>query len=78
MPDTDSFDFFVSYATKDNPAENPRITNFVEGILAEHRQFSGGRELTYFFVESTLHHGIAESRVFLAFISQLFRQRMVP
>jgi hypothetical protein len=78
MPrDTDRYDFFVSYASKDN--RDGRIADFVDGILAEHRAFSGGRELTSFFDtqeiwqghdwQHTLHHGIAESRVFLAFIS---------
>ena len=77
MPDADRYDFFVSYSSHDNL--KGQTTNFVDGILAEHRAFSGGRELTYFFDrkeiwhghdwQHTLHHGIAESRVFLAFIS---------
>ncbi len=80
MPrDTDRFDFFVSYATKDNPPKSPRITTFIEDILSEHRKFSGGREFTFFFDKTEIrhghdwqhriHHAVAESRVFLAFIS---------
>ena len=38
MPkDTDQFDFFVSYARKDN--ETGWITRFVEALLAEHKTF---------------------------------------
>src|SRR5580698_2916184 len=75
--DSDRFDFFVSYARADNSGE--WITRFVEGVLAEHKAFSGGRELSCFFDKSEIqtghdwehriHHGVAESRVFLAFIS---------
>ncbi len=78
MPrDPDEFDFFVSYARADN--SDGWITQFVEELLVEHRKFSGGRELTYFFDKTDigsfddwqhrLHHGLAKSRLFLAFIS---------
>ena len=75
--DADSYDFFVSYARADNAAG--WISGFVEGILAEHKAFSGGRELTCFFDKEEIRnghdwrhrigHGVAESRVFLAFVS---------
>ncbi len=78
MPrDPDEFDFFVSYARADN--SDGWITRFVDELLVEHRKFSGGRELTYFFDKQDigsfddwqhrLHHGLAKSRLFLAFIS---------
>jgi hypothetical protein len=78
MPqDTDRYDFFVSYARKDN--QTGLITGFVNGILAEHQKFSGGRTLHPFFDkaeighghdwEHTLRRGIADSRVFVAFFS---------
>ncbi|MEO8493807.1 MAG: toll/interleukin-1 receptor domain-containing protein, partial [Planctomycetota bacterium] len=78
MPDDpEERDFFVSYARADNSAG--WITRFVDELLVEHRKFSGGRELTYFFDKNDirsfddwqyrLHHGLAKSRLFLAFIS---------
>jgi hypothetical protein len=78
MPgDPDRYDFFVSYAGRDN--QDGQITDLVDAIVTEHRAFSGGRELTFFFDKTeihhghdwqhTLHHGTAESRVFLAFFS---------
>ncbi len=81
MPrDADEFDFFVSYARADN--SGGWITRFVEELLAEHRKFSGGRELTYFFDKNDirsfddwqhrLDDGLAKSRLFLAFISPNF------
>lgn len=42
MSDIDHYDFFVSYARKDNA--DGWITNFVEELLAEHRTFTAGRE----------------------------------
>ncbi len=73
----ESYDFFVSYASEDN--RQGWVTQFVEHLLAEHRRFAAGRELKEFFDrrsirpgadwEHTLHHGIAASRLFLAFIS---------
>lgn len=83
MPnDVDEFDFFVSYARADNA--DGWITRFVEELLAEHSKFSGGRKLTYFFDENIrsfddwqhqLHHGLAKSRLFLAFISPSYFTR---
>ena len=78
MPqDTDQYDFFVSYARKDN--ETGWITSFVEALLAEHKTFTAGRALKPFFDEHAittgadwqlyLAHGIAHSRMFLAFLS---------
>ncbi|MEI7941253.1 MAG: toll/interleukin-1 receptor domain-containing protein, partial [Verrucomicrobiota bacterium] len=78
MPtDHTDYDFFVSYAREDNTTG--WITRFVEELLAEHRKFSGGRELNPFFDQHAittgadwelyLAHGIANSRLFLAFIS---------
>ncbi len=79
----DEFDFFVSYARADN--FDGWITRFVEELLVEHRKFSGGRELTYFFDsddirsfddwQHRLHHGLAKSRLFLAFISPSYFTR---
>jgi len=69
--------FFVSYSRKDN--ENGWITQFVDELLSAHGKFTGGRELTHFFDKKaigagkdwqhTLSHGIAHSRLFIAFIS---------
>ena len=77
MSDVDHYDFFVSYSRKDNA--NGWITNFVDELLAEHRKFAAGRDLTYFFDkhdigagadwQHTLNHGIAHSKLFVAFIS---------
>lgn len=77
MPDVDHYDFFVSYARSDNA--NGWISNFVEELLAEHRKFAAGRELTCFIDKNdigagadwqhTLNHGIAHSKLFVAFIS---------
>jgi len=74
--DTDRYDFFVSYARADNATQ--WITRFVDGILAEHNAFSG-RKLTPYFDKSEIETGhdwpsnirqaIADSRVFLAFVS---------
>ena len=74
---TEQYDFFVSYARSDN--EHGWITQFVEELLAEHRQFAAGRELKPFFDKQeitagadwqhTLNHGIAHSSLFVAFIS---------
>ena len=72
-----SFDFFVSYARSDNTSG--WITQFVAELLAEHQKFAAGRELKPFFDQHAittgadwqlfLAHGIAHSRLFLAFIS---------
>jgi hypothetical protein len=78
---SDQFDFFVSYARKDN--ETGWITRFVEELLAEHRKFAKNdptRELKPFFDKQAIHsfddwqhrifnEGLAKSRLFLAFIS---------
>jgi hypothetical protein len=75
--DNDTFDFFVSYARSDNATG--WITRFVEELLAEHKRFSAGRTLEPFFDQHAittgadwqlyLAHGIAHSRLFLAFLS---------
>ena len=78
MPrDADQYDFFVSYARADNA--QGWISQFIEELLAEHRKFSGGRELTYFFDKHdirslddwqlSLNDGLAKSRLLLAFLS---------
>ena len=78
MPhEPEHYDFFVSYAREDN--KNGWITGFVEELVAEHKTFSGGRTLTYFFDkadihhfddwQSRIHHSLSHSRLFLAFIS---------
>jgi tetratricopeptide (TPR) repeat protein len=73
----ENFDFFVSYARSDNV--NGWIARFIEELLAEHKRFSSGRELKPFFDQHAittgadwqlyLAHGIAHSRLFLAFLS---------
>ncbi len=78
MPrDPDKYDFFVSYARSDN--RDGWITAFVDELLTAHRRFSGGHELTYFLDKNDIHsfddwqhslnHGLAASRLFLAFLS---------
>lgn len=81
MPrDTDKYDFFVSYARKDN--ENGWITQFIEELLAEHNKFIGNdpsRQLIPFFDkedirsfddwQDRIHQGVAKSRLFLSFLS---------
>ena len=77
MSDDAPYDFFVSYARKDNATG--WITEFVETLLAEHRRYTAGRTLKEFFDhkdikpgadwEHSLHQGLARSRLFLAFIS---------
>ena len=78
IKDTNTVDFFVSYASKDNTTG--WVTQFVEELQAAHAKFIPGRRpLVEFFDkkdiaagrdwEHTLHHGIAQSRLFLAFIS---------
>lgn len=79
MPSNDqpTYDFFVSYARKDN--ETGWITRFVKKLLAEHKRFSAGHKLKPFFDkheittgadwEHYLANGVAHSRLFLAFIS---------
>lgn len=77
MASSDQYDFFVSYARKDNATG--WITNFVDELLAEHQQFAAGRELIPFFDKNdigagadwqhTLTDGIAHSKLFVAFIS---------
>ncbi len=76
--DTDKFDFFVSYAKADNTTG--WVTEFVKELKAEHAKFFPDLPpLKEFFDkkdievgrdwEHTLLHGIAQSRMFLAFIS---------
>ncbi len=79
MPrDPDIYDFFVSYARADN--REGWIEQFVRSLVEEHRRFSGGRELKYFFDKDQIpnlsyweteifNKGIARSRLFLAFLS---------
>ena len=77
MASSDQYDFFVSYARVDNATA--WISTFIEELLAEHQKFAAGRDLTYFFDkheigagadwQHTLNHGIAHSKLFVAFIS---------
>jgi hypothetical protein len=81
MPqDSDLYDFFVSYARRDN--RDGWISDFVHELLAEHRKFSGERKLVPFFDlqdihslddwEHRLHDGLSKSRLFLAFLSPAY------
>lgn len=81
MPqDPDLHDFFVSYARRDN--RDGWISDFVNELRAEHRKFSGGRELVPFFDlddihslddwEQRLRGGLSKSRLFLAFLSPAY------
>ena len=78
MPrDPDQFDFFVSYARRDN--RDAWITCFVEQLLEEHRKHTDGRELVPFFDtrdirglddwRHRMYHSLADSRLLPAFIS---------
>ncbi|HEY3862613.1 MAG TPA: tetratricopeptide repeat protein [Verrucomicrobiae bacterium] len=70
-------DFFVSYAHADNGHQ--WITRFLQELKDEHRVFTSGRELDYFFDDGSIPHGadwkitladeIAHSRLFMAFLS---------
>jgi len=81
MPlDSDQFDFFVSYARRDN-AEG-WITRFLEALQAEHRAFTGGRDFRMFFDKSdigslddwqhSIYGSLAGSSLFLAFVSPAY------
>ncbi|MEZ6056870.1 MAG: tetratricopeptide repeat protein [Planctomycetaceae bacterium] len=76
--DPDTYDLFVSYARANNG--DLWVKRFVEELQAEHKRFTGGRELTYFwdderiptfshFQTEVFNNGIARSRLFLAFVS---------
>lgn len=75
--DNETFDFFVSYARRDNASG--WITRFVDELISEHKTFSAGHTLHPFFDQHVittgadwqlyLAHGISHSRLFLAFIS---------
>ena len=75
--DPDRYDLFVSYARADN--SRGWISRFVDELLIEHREFTGGRELTYFFDNNDIrsfddwriqiYSKLAASRLFLAFLS---------
>ena len=78
MPrDTDQYDLFVSYSRADDA--DGWIAAFVAALQEEHRRFTGGRDLAVFFDRESIrglddwqhriHHGLATSRLFLAFIS---------
>jgi len=78
MPrDTDQHDLFVSYSRADDA--DGWIAAFVAALREEHRRFTGGRDLAVFFDRESIrglddwqhriHHGLAASRLFLAFIS---------
>lgn len=74
----DKYDFFVSYARADNT--QGWVEEFVAALVEEHRQFTGGRELRYFFDRQDIANfssweteifqkGLTRSRLFLAFLS---------
>jgi|ERR1035441_811899 hypothetical protein len=75
--DTDQYDFFVSYARKDNAIG--WITHFVDQLQDEHRAYSGGREFRIFFDKEEIrslddwrhriYESLAASRLLVAFIS---------
>ncbi|MFB6307162.1 MAG: toll/interleukin-1 receptor domain-containing protein, partial [Flavobacteriales bacterium] len=75
--DPDKYDLFVSYAHVDN--ENGWITEFLDELKEQHREFTGGREPNYFFYrdsigslenwQNRIKDSIAQSRLFLAFLS---------
>lgn len=75
--DTDQYDLFASYSTKDN--ENGWIKAFLEALNDQQKQFTGGAGFTCFFDKHEirtgddwrhrLHHALAASRVFVAFLS---------
>ncbi len=78
MPhDTDRFDIFVSYARANNAAN--WISDFVENLRAEYRALTGGSDLRVFFDKHDIQtghdwqhrilHGVADSRMFVAFLS---------
>src|SRR5271156_317385 len=73
-----AYDFFVSYASADN--REGWIDQFVAALLAEHRQFTGGRTLQYFLDRQCIDNfshwhaeifnkGLTKARFFLAFLS---------
>lgn len=73
----EQFDFFVSYARKDN--EGGWITQFLTDLQEEHRKFTGGREFRFFFDQNdiqslddwrhSIHEKLARSRLLVAFVS---------
>lgn len=77
----DGSDFFVSYARADN--QQDFVRDFVDGIVEQHAQFSGGRRLSYFFDTERIPNlssweteifqkGLTRSRLFLAFLSPAY------
>src|ERR1051325_7648329 len=81
MPrETDQYDFFVSYARKDNV--NGWINCFIEQLQEEHRKYSGGREFRVFFDKTEIrslddwrhriYESVAASRLLVAFISPAY------
>ena len=47
MPDSSSFDLFISYSRRDNLQS--RVSNFVALVQEDYRAFTGGKELRVFF-----------------------------
>ena len=74
------YDLFVSYARRDN-TEGGRVTELVERIAADYRQFSG-EELRYFFDVHDIHgmddwrhtilEGLKQSQLFLLVLSPAY------
>jgi len=75
-----SYDFFVSYARSDN--RDGWLSGFLAALQEEQRNFSGGREFSFFFDTSTIgslddwrhriYEALAASRLLLAFISPAY------
>ena len=80
MSTNTDFDFFVSYARRDNA--DGWITRFLEALQAEHRAFSGGRDFKVFFDKDDIgslddwqhriYGSLASSRLFVAFVSPAY------
>ena len=77
----DEYDFFVSYARADNAGG--WVERFLDALVEEHRHFTGGRTLRFFFDRREIanfaaweseifHKGLTRSRLFLAFLSPAY------
>ncbi len=75
---SDDYDLFVSYSRADN--REGWIERFLDALIEEHREFTGGRALTYFFDRQDIRNfshweteifnkGLTKARLFLAFLS---------
>lgn len=79
-PVSAEFDFFVSYARRDNA--DGWISSFIEALQVEHGAYSGGRAFNIFFDKQEIRSlddwrlrifdALAASRLFVAFISPAY------